>query len=56
MIGDNPIADVEGANKFNMVTLQKVHAGVESFTSGDMSPDIKFHDYSEIRKLWASLK
>lgn len=55
MIGDNPIADVAGANKFNMVTIQKVHAGVETFQKGECCPDLKFHDYIELRKLWASL-
>lgn len=56
MVGDNAIADVEGANKFNMITLQKAHAGVECFTKGSRCPDFKFHDYSEVRKLWSSLE
>ena len=56
MIGDNPIADVAGANKFNMVTLQKIHAGIKSYKYGDNAPNLKFHDYSELRKLWSSLE
>lgn len=55
MIGDNPAADIGGANKFSMVTLQKVHAGVEVFTSGDYTPNYKFHDYSDLRSLWSDI-
>ena len=56
MIGDNPIADIAGANKFNMVTVQKLHAGVEHSSKGETSPNLAFHDYSELRKLWGKLE
>ena len=55
MIGDDTIADIEGANRFNMTTLQKIHTGVEHDSTGLKSPDLKFHDYTELRKLWKSL-
>ncbi|MFK5949583.1 MAG: HAD family hydrolase [Methylococcales bacterium] len=55
MIGDNPVADIAGANKFNMITLQKLHTGVEYNPTGNTSPDLAFHDYSELRKIWSIL-
>lgn len=55
MIGDNPVADVAGARKFNMITLQKMHAGVDPANNNNEKPDIIFYEYAELRKLWASL-
>ncbi|MHA1597595.1 MAG: HAD family hydrolase [Alphaproteobacteria bacterium] len=55
MVGDNPTADIGGARKNNLVTLQKVHASVETHDSGPGVPDFSFMDYSELRQLWKRL-
>jgi putative hydrolase of the HAD superfamily len=55
MIGDDPVADIEGANGQNLVTLQKIHDGVVVRSCGAGLPAIKFHDFSSLRKLWQSL-
>lgn len=55
MIGDDPIADVKGAKQHGIRTLQKIHEGVKRETEGLGVPDLEFHDFSELRRLWRTL-
>jgi len=50
MIGDNPDADIAGAAKFNMLTLQKKHDGVLIKQQGISVPSYIFENYVELRK------
>ncbi len=56
MIGDNPVNDIRGArDKINAITLQKVHKGIIIGTDSYIA-DAVFYEYSELRKLLASLE
>lgn len=55
MIGDNPVNDIRGAREtINAVTLQKIHAGVQSGTDANY-PDASFNEFGDLRKLIAKL-
>lgn len=55
MVGDNPINDILGARKeINAVTLQKIHSGV-TLGIGENMPDAAFNEFSEVRRLIATL-
>jgi len=56
MIGDNPEADIAGAAKFNMLTLQKKHEGVLIKQQGIDVPTYTFENYMELRKQLIWLK
>ncbi len=47
MIGDNAAHDIEGARRMGMVTLQKVHPGVE-VGEGERRADVVFSDFSQL--------
>ncbi|GAA4249251.1 HAD-IA family hydrolase [Azospirillum formosense] len=51
MIGDNPVADVQGGRGFGMVTLQKRHAGVR-IAEGAQAADAVFDEFGELRRLF----
>ncbi|AWJ93488.1 HAD family hydrolase (plasmid) [Azospirillum baldaniorum] len=51
MIGDNPVADVQGGRAFGMITLQKRHAGVK-IAEGDQAADAVFDEFGELRRLF----
>lgn len=55
MIGDDPVADIEGANKQNLVTVQKIHEGVVVRSDGPGVPDLTCHDYADLRRRWQAL-
>lgn len=52
MIGDNPISDIQGGRKFNMITLQKIHDGVK-IAEGEHEADAIFYNFSELRVFFA---
>lgn len=53
MIGDDPVADIQGAKEhLGAVTLQKKHSGVE-IVKGEMAPDAVFESYIELTKFFA---
>jgi len=55
MIGDNPVNDIQGGRaKINAVTLQKIHAGIETGTDVNVA-DATFSRYFELRKLLRKL-
>jgi len=56
MVGDNPTTDMVGANYFGMVKMQKVHDGVVVHRQGDGVPDVTFHDFGELTKLFHQVK
>ena len=52
MIGDDPVADIQGAKEhLGAVTLQKKHGGVE-IGKGEMAPDAIFESYVELTKFF----
>ena len=51
MIGDNPVADVQGGRAFDMVTLQKCHEGVK-IAKGEHAADAVFDDFGDLRRLF----
>ena len=51
MIGDCALADIQGAKKLDMITIQKIHSGVKR---SEMLPDFEFKDYFDLRKLFRS--
>lgn len=51
MIGDNPIADIEGAAKVGLTKIQKFHSGVKLIHSNEKKPDLIFKKYSELIKI-----
>lgn len=51
MVGDNPVNDIQGGREaIGAVTLQKVHAGVDTGT-GTTQPDAVIREFSELRAL-----
>ena len=56
MIGDNPINDIRGAREqIKAITLQKIHQGVE-LGANECAPDASFGEFSQLRRLIASLE
>ena len=49
MIGDNPVADIEGARNLGLTAIQKRHSGVE-VASGKHKPDLVFDEFPELQK------
>lgn len=55
MIGDHPVNDIRGGReKINALTLQKIHEGT-ALGTGENAPDAAFNEFSELRRLIASL-
>lgn len=52
MIGDNPIADNQGARENGITAIQKVHPGVEHFKEGPAAADIWFEDFGRLQKFF----
>lgn len=51
MVGDNPVNDIQGGREaIGAVTLQKVHAGVDTGI-GTTQPDAVIREFSELRAL-----
>tara|TARA_B100000575_G_scaffold10020_1_gene7376 strand:- start:574 stop:1287 length:714 start_codon:yes stop_codon:yes gene_type:complete len=48
MIGDNPDTDLEGASKFELTKIQKIHSGVKLINSRKKTPDFTFKNYSQL--------
>lgn len=48
MIGDSAKADIMGAKKLNMITLQKLHLGVEEATNDNL-PDCFFNSFKDLQ-------
>lgn len=55
MVGDNPSCDVRGGKACGMVTLQKVHDGVE-VGEGNDQPDLIFEHFQDVVRLLARLR
>jgi len=53
MIGDNPLNDMVGAHHCGMVKVQKVHSGVVVGKTIESRPDIAFHHYGQLIKLFS---
>ncbi len=55
MIGDDPVADIEGARAaIGAVTFQKLHRG-KQLGAGDCVPDVAFREFAELRALLRQL-
>jgi putative hydrolase of the HAD superfamily len=55
MIGDNLNSDIKGGNKFNLITMQKMHHKVESKYNESNIPHVVFSNYKELIDYYCSL-
>ncbi|MDG2535763.1 HAD family hydrolase [Sphingomonas sp. HITSZ_GF] len=52
MVGEEPVSDIGGARAaVDAVTIQKRHAGVKVYDSGENAPDAVFDSFGELRRL-----
>tara|TARA_B100000965_G_scaffold8029_2_gene6201 strand:- start:4195 stop:4938 length:744 start_codon:yes stop_codon:yes gene_type:complete len=50
MVGDDPVADIEGAKKLGAIAFQKVTNDI-NFSEYDIKPDVSFNSFFDLMKL-----
>lgn len=56
MIGDNAVNDIQGANRAGLISVQKVHQGVEFVDTVDGRPYFSFERYADLSRYLEGLK